>query len=87
MNYFETQESILKQMIILQKYLVKHRMNINKTNFLKNINDYYTDKSHINITKEVNIVLSITNSLRSFLKLILIQDLQLIIKWDIYLKV
>lgn len=32
--------------------------------FLENINEYYTDENHIDVTKEVSLVLSIANSLR-----------------------
>lgn len=39
-------------------------MSENKRDFLENINEYYTDEKHIDVTKEVNLVLSIANSLR-----------------------
>ncbi len=32
--------------------------------FLENINEYYMDEQHIDVSKEVNLVLSIANSLR-----------------------
>ena len=36
----------------------------NTKKLLENINEYYTDENHIDVTKEVNLVLSIANSLR-----------------------
>jgi len=36
----------------------------NTKRMLENINEYYTDENHIDVTKEVNLVLSIANSLR-----------------------
>lgn len=36
----------------------------NTKKMLENINEYYTDENHIDVTKEVNLVLSIANSLR-----------------------
>lgn len=38
----------------------------NSTNkaYLEEINEYYRDETHIDVTKEVNLVLSIANSLR-----------------------
>lgn len=39
-------------------------MSDNTRVFLENINEYYTDENHIDVTKEVNLVLSIANSLR-----------------------
>lgn len=36
----------------------------NTRDFLENINEYYMDEQHIDVSKEVNLVLSIANSLR-----------------------
>lgn len=39
-------------------------MSENTRAFLENINEYYMDEQHIDVSKEVNLVLSIANSLR-----------------------
>ena len=39
-------------------------MSNNTRVLLENINEYYTDEKHIDVTKEVNLVLSIANTLR-----------------------
>ena len=39
-------------------------MSEDRKQFLEKLNEYYTDQNHIDVTKEVNLVLSIANSLR-----------------------
>lgn len=39
-------------------------MSEDRKQFLEKLNEYYTDQKHIDVTKEVNLVLSIANSLR-----------------------
>ena len=39
-------------------------MSKDRKQFLEKLNEYYTDQNHIDVTKEVNLVLSIANSLR-----------------------
>lgn len=42
----------------------ENKMSENTRAFLENINEYYMDEQHIDVSKEVNLVLSIANSLR-----------------------
>jgi type I restriction-modification system methyltransferase subunit len=43
---------------------MENKMSENTRAFLENINEYYMDEQHIDVSKEVNLVLSIANSLR-----------------------